>query len=58
MIESEDLLLGDPRKPRRLTVSCGVTERRDDDEFDSSLMRRADEALYAAKATRNAVAAR
>jgi len=58
MIESEELILGDGLAPRRITVSCGVTERRDDDEFDSALMRRADEALYAAKATRNAVAAR
>ena len=57
MIESEEFVLGGTKR-RRVTVSCGVTERLDDDEFDSAMMRRVDEALYAAKATRNAVAAR
>ena len=41
-----------------ITVSCGVTEIRADDEFPFALLRRADEALYEAKKTRNAVAAR
>jgi len=41
--------------PSVLTVSCGVAELENEDEFDFDLLRRADHALYEAKKVRNAV---
>ena len=60
LIESQPFELPSPRgtAPRRLTVSAGVSAFKPDDEFDGALLRRADEALYEAKRSRNAVVAR
>jgi diguanylate cyclase (GGDEF)-like protein len=54
LIESEPFLIG-PRATL-ITVSCGVAELRSGDNFGFDILRRADEALYEAKKTRNAVA--
>ena len=57
LIEAQPFELAGARGPERrtLTVSAGVSALRADDEFDGAILRRADDALYAAKRTRNTV---
>jgi diguanylate cyclase (GGDEF)-like protein len=56
-VENEEMALpaADGRVFRRLTISCGVAELTEEDEFDFDLLRRADGMLYEAKMTRNSV---
>jgi two-component system cell cycle response regulator len=49
-IAEKPILTGDPGVEIKVSISVGVAVTRDSDETAASLMRRADEALYAAKA--------
>ena len=49
-VADKPILVGDPATELKVSISVGVSVTRDADETAASLMRRADEALYAAKA--------
>jgi two-component system cell cycle response regulator len=49
-IAEQPIMVGDPAIGLNISISVGVSVTRGADETAASLMRRADEALYAAKA--------